>query len=111
MSTSKAPVTSKEDLAKLVMQLQADLAIVKERAASKADLEEVRETKTGDPRMTEHATKIKAPRPELYDGSKETLRSFITQADAYLWVNQKVFSFEYERVMCVAGLLKGKAAE
>jgi hypothetical protein len=111
MSTSKAPVTSKEDLAKLVMQLQADLAIVKERAASKADLEEVRETKTGDPRMTEHATKIKAPRPELYDGAKETLRSFITQADAYLWVNQKVFSFEYERVMCVAGLLKGKAAE
>jgi hypothetical protein len=84
---------SKEDLGNMVMQLRAEIEHLKARGS-------------GD-----GGAKIKAPRPEPYDGNREGVQAFITQMDAYLMVNRASMTQEFEKVLCVGGLLKGRAAE
>src|SRR5690242_8891801 len=95
-STKETPSASKEELAAMIMQLKQELDQLK--AAN-------------SPSAGGYAAKIKAPRPEAYDGNREGLQAFITQCDAYLSVNDKAFEYECDRVLCVAGMLKGRAAE
>ena len=92
-STTSAPSASKEDLANMIMQLRSEIENLKARGP-------------GD-----SSNKIKAPKPEPYDGNREGVQAFITQMDAYLIINKGSFSYEYEKVLCIGGLLKGKAAE
>jgi hypothetical protein len=84
---------SKEDLGNMVMQLRAEIEHLKARGS-------------GD-----GGAKIKVPRPEPYDGNREGVQAFITQMDAYLMVNRASITQEFEKVLCVGGLLKGRAAE
>lgn len=72
---------------------------------------ELEEVKNDKPRTLDPVAKIIAHRPEPYDGNKEGLRPFITQANAYLKVNSDSFEYMHQKVMCVAGMLKGRAAE
>jgi hypothetical protein len=92
-STSSVAGASKEDLANMIIALQTEVNSLKARAPADAN------------------AKIKAPKPEPYDGNREGVQAFITQMDAYLMVNRASFPHEYEKVLCVGGLLKGKAAE
>ena len=76
----------------MIMKLQSEIEVLKTRGGGSD-------------------TKIKAPRPEPYDGNREGNQAFITQIDAYLMVNRASFVQEFEKVLCVGGLLKGRAAE
>jgi hypothetical protein len=105
-SKSSAPTATKEELASMVMRLKRELDETREQFQAQLEARPA-----GEAKDTGYATKIKAPRPESYDGNKETLQAFITQTEAYLMINSKIFALEYERVLCVAGMLKGRAAE
>lgn len=52
----------------------------------------------------------KFPKPEPYDGVKGDVRSFLTQAKAYLRVNQTITGAAGQ-IMCIGNLLTGKAFE
>ena len=97
-STKDGSATSKEELAKHIQHLYAKINTL-EGAAKKGG--------GGDG----HAAKIKAPKPEPYEGGRDNVQTFLTQMSAYLHVNEALFSKEAEKVMCAGGMLRGKAAE
>ncbi len=59
----------------------------------------------------DYTAKIKASNPEPYDSNREGVQAFVTQIEAYLIVNNKSFNNEWERILYIRGLLKGKAVE
>jgi hypothetical protein len=58
-----------------------------------------------------HAAKIKAPKPEPYEGGYNNVQTFLTQISAYLHVNEALFSKETEKVIYIEGMFRGKAVE
>ncbi|KAH8172318.1 hypothetical protein LIA77_06573 [Sarocladium implicatum] len=52
----------------------------------------------------------KFPTPEPYDGVRGDVRSFLTQAKAYLMVNQTI-NTATGKILCIGNLLSGKAFE
>ena len=52
----------------------------------------------------------KVPRPQSYNG-EGSIRSFLTQSKAYLRDNIRTIVGEGNKVICIGGLLTGKAAE
>ncbi|TQW01355.1 gag protein [Cordyceps javanica] len=53
----------------------------------------------------------KFPKPEPYDGYKGDVRNFLTQAQAYLRVNEDTLTTAEDRILCIGNLLTGKAME
>ncbi|KAF5120161.1 Retrotransposon-derived protein PEG10 [Metarhizium anisopliae] len=53
----------------------------------------------------------KFPKPEPYDGYKGDVRNFLTQAQAYLRVNEKTYTTPEAQILCIGNLLTGKAME
>ena len=112
MSKVAAPTASKEDLGAMIARLQQELDEVK--ANNQKAIEELKEELEEQEEKTRARpgdTKIKAPRPEQYDGNREGVQAFITQLTAYLMVNDAFFEDDSEKVLCAAGFLKGKVAE
>jgi hypothetical protein len=91
LSTKDGSTTSKEELAKQLQYLYNRVYIL-ENAAKKGG---------GDG----YAAKIKAPKPEPYEGGRDNVQTFLTQMSAYLHINETLFSKEAEKVMCVGGML------
>ena len=52
----------------------------------------------------------KFPKPEAFDGQKGNVRSFLTQAKAYLRVNSSITA-PAAQILCIGNLLTGKAFE
>ncbi|KAM3518271.1 hypothetical protein MY4038_010137 [Beauveria bassiana] len=52
----------------------------------------------------------KFPKPEAFDGTKGNVRTFLTQAKAYLKVNTAI-DREPSKILCIGNLLTGKAME
>jgi Retrotransposon gag protein/Zinc knuckle len=57
-----------------------------------------------------HGGTPKFPKPEPYDGQKGNVRSFLTQAKAYLRVNSAITG-PAAQILCIGNLLTGKAFE
>lgn len=53
----------------------------------------------------------KFPKPETYDGYKGDVRNFLTQAQAYLRVNESTLTSAEDQILCIGNLLTGKAME
>ncbi|EXX79652.1 hypothetical protein RirG_003520 [Rhizophagus irregularis DAOM 197198w] len=53
----------------------------------------------------------KFPKPEPYDGYKGDVRNFLTQAQAYLRVNENTLTSAEDQILCIGNLLTGKAME
>jgi hypothetical protein len=97
-STKDGSATSKEELVKHIQHLYAKINT----------LEGVAKKGGGGDR---HAAKIKAPKPEPYEGGRNNVQTFLTQMSTYLHVNEALFNKEAEKVMCAGGMFRRKAAE
>lgn len=93
-STKEGSTASKEDLGKHIQYLYNKINSLEEAKNNSG-----------------HHAKIKAPKPDTYEGSREGVQTFLTQLSAYLYVNNDSFTNEGEKVMCAGGLLRGRAAE
>ncbi len=88
-STSSGHSTSKEDLIRELLELKERMRHFEAGSGGNAG---------------------KVPRPQSYNG-EGSIRSFLTQSKAYLRDNLGTIVGENNKVMCVGGLLTGKAAE
>lgn len=52
----------------------------------------------------------KFPKPDAFDGTKGNIRTFLTQAKAYLKVNESIAE-ESTKILCIGNLLTGKAMD
>lgn len=56
------------------------------------------------------AVRPKLPKPDTFDGAKGDIRTFLTQAKAYLKVYDSIDK-ESDKILCIGNLLTGKAME
>ena len=81
-------------------------------AQMRTEMEQLRaqvQAAQGHPHAGNHGVP-KFPKPEAFDGQKSNVRSFLTQAKAYLRVNATITG-PAAQILCVGNLLTGKAFE
>lgn len=99
-----------DDMSRWITRLRDQLKELKDaKEVTDAELAELRNTRGGG--GSGDAAKVKAPRPEPYDGNREGVQAFITQLRAYIHAHEAKFTNVGDETSCAGGLLKGRAAE
>ncbi|KAK8143103.1 hypothetical protein G3M48_007718 [Beauveria asiatica] len=76
-----------------------------------AQLEEMKlKTLAAAPEPKKKTVMPKFPKPDTFDGTKGDVRTFLTQAKAYLKVNDSI-NKESIKILCIRNLLIGKVME
>ncbi|CAJ2501061.1 Uu.00g039140.m01.CDS01 [Anthostomella pinea] len=102
-STTSGPTTSPQDLVRMVQQLQTRIQQL-ESSNQQLEAQVMAAPVTGN-------SGYKLPPPASYNGKDGNVQGFLTQAKAYLRFYIRQINTEPDKVLCMAGFLKGDALE
>jgi len=98
MSTSKGKTASVEELSAMIQQMTLENAELTAKLAVAA------------PNVTNPKEPLKVPPPTPFEGRQGTLRAFLTQARLYLRFQSSAITYTSDKVLTIAGYLRGDAA-